>query len=149
MAFAPTFGSFGDFLTAIAVIRDVVKAVGDTHGSAAEYRSLAGELTLFHAILEKAYRLCEVHSTDPEVQSLHRLAKEAIDNCQMNMDAFKPLLHKYESSLGDDTGSFFKKVKQAPRKVLWLKEKPNIDKFLTELNCYNIMLNTTLSLVTE
>lgn len=44
MAFAPTFGSFGDFISVGILIKDILRTFDHVRGSVAEYRSLIKEL---------------------------------------------------------------------------------------------------------
>ncbi|KAK8131647.1 hypothetical protein PG984_008085 [Apiospora sp. TS-2023a] len=144
MSLSPTFGSFGDFISLSVLIKDIVKAVDDAHGSAAEYRSLAKDLDIFNDTLQEAYRLCGAESTNPDVQSLHELAKEAINSCQANIGLFTAQLRKYKSSLGGENENPFKRTY---RKVQWLAEKEDIAKFRAQLNWHSASLNLVFNMM--
>lgn len=145
MSFFPTFGSFGDFISLVILVRDIASAIEDANGSAADYRSLACELDTIDAVLKQAQQLCEHHSTIPNVQILYAVAKNTIDSCQADLAFFKSQLNKYKTSLGDGSGNI---LKRTSRKVMWLTEKEDISKFRVKLIGYSASLNAILNMVT-
>ncbi|KAK8878773.1 hypothetical protein PGQ11_000067 [Apiospora arundinis] len=146
MSFSPTFGSFGDFISLGILIRDVVNAIDDTHGSAAEYRSLAAQLEITGAMLKEAQRLCESHTTVSNVQLLNEMAKKVVDSCQADLTLFEVRLLNYKSALGDGNGGF---AKRTSRKVMWLMEKHTIKEFRAKLGGLNLSLNIILSMANK
>ncbi|KAK8068800.1 hypothetical protein PG994_005416 [Apiospora phragmitis] len=114
MSFSPTFGAFGDFISLSIMVKDIVHAIGDTHGAAADYRSLA----------------CELETTDAALKQARRLSKNTIDSCQADLVLFTTQLRKYKASLGDGNGNILKRTSM---KVMWLTEKDDINKFRVKL----------------
>ncbi|KAK7975353.1 hypothetical protein PG989_013816 [Apiospora arundinis] len=145
MSFSPTFGSIGDFISLSILIKDVVNAVGDAHGSVADYHSLSNELDTIVAVLQQAHLLCTSRSPNPDVQALHEIAKNAIGSCQSDLTSFTARFHKYKSTLGDGDGGLFKR---SSMKVLWLTEKDDINKFRIKLVGFSASLNAILNMAT-
>ncbi|KAK8052713.1 hypothetical protein PG996_012014 [Apiospora saccharicola] len=146
MSFSPTFGSFGDFISLSILIKDIVIAVGDTHGSAADYRSLSAALDNMDAMLNQAHLLCNTHSTNSNIQTLQGIANHAIDSCRADLTLFLTCLRDYKSSLGDGHGNIFKKTS---RKLLWLFKKGEIDTFHVKLIGHSASLNMMMGMVTS
>lgn len=127
---AVPFGfSAGDFIAAINLVRDLVKALHDSNGSSREYRELIRELHSLETVL------LEVKAFDLEVeQRAKRVAlRQAATQCQASIDEFLKGLAKYQPHLqmGGSTASW----KDAFRKIQWhLCEKDDLLKFRAKID---------------
>lgn len=142
MSFSPAFGSFGDFISLSILIKDIVNALSDTHGSVADYRSLARELDIIDTVLKHVCRLCQTNSPVAEIQALHEFARKTIEGCQADLSLFTARLSKYKSSLGNNSGKLLKIIFL---KLLWLKEKDGINRFRVKLIGYSGSLNMIMT----
>ena len=126
---AVPFGfSAGDFIAAIGLVKDLVKALHDSNGSSREYRELIDELRG----LEIA--LLEVKALDLEVeQRAKRVAlRQAASQCQVSIDDFLKGLSKYQPHLR--SGGSSRNWKAAFRKIQWhLCKKDDLVKFRAEI----------------
>lgn len=97
----PVGFSAGDFIATIEVVKNVIKALRESGGAAAEYRELIYELYG----LETA--LLEVKALDLEVeQRAQRVAlRQAATQCQATIDNFMQGLRKYQPQLGNPRAS--------------------------------------------
>lgn len=127
---AVPFGfSAGDFIAAITLVKDLVKALHDSNGSSREYRELIHEL---HG-LETG--LLEVKALDLEVeQRAKRVAlRQAATQCQASIDEFLKGLAQYQPHLR--TGGSTRSWKDALRKIQWhLCKKDDLVKFRAEIS---------------
>jgi hypothetical protein len=57
MTFAPTFGSFGDFVTAVQLLRQLQLALRDVGGSSTRYQCLIKDIDAFRALISQVRRL--------------------------------------------------------------------------------------------
>jgi len=57
MSFALTFGSFGDFVSVIHLLRQVQQALGDARGSFVQYQGLVDRIGAFQLLLLPAGQL--------------------------------------------------------------------------------------------
>jgi hypothetical protein len=111
---APTFGfSFGDFVTALKLIRDISFALRDVSGAATEYRLLLEELQHLEMILKQ---LQDMRMWSAQSQTNYNAI------CGMARTIEKPLIEflnkikKYDRRLGLSQGNTMKNV---GRKLHW------------------------------
>lgn len=126
---AVPFGfSAGDFIAAIGLVKDLVKALHDSKGSSREYRELIHELRS----LETA--LLQVKALDLEVEQRAKrvVLRQAASQCQVSIDDFLKGLFKYQPHLR--SGGSSRNWKAAFRKIQWhLCKKDDLVKFRAEI----------------
>lgn len=73
MSFSPTFGSFGDFVSLVIIIRDLYSALSESSGSASEYQDIKDELDDVADLVQKYIKLIATGNLKPEhVRSVER-----------------------------------------------------------------------------
>ncbi|KAI9864391.1 MAG: hypothetical protein M1813_003311 [Trichoglossum hirsutum] len=93
----PAFGfSIGDFISAIDLIRKVVKALKDTGGASWEYQHVVVELKGLEKALRRLEALEPSKSNIDQVNAIRGMAL----SCQLPLQAFLSKLETYESSIG-------------------------------------------------
>ncbi len=128
--------SFGDFVSGINLIRELIKALEDSAGSSAEYRDLIKELYS----LERA--LLEVKHLDlDESQHSQGLAlQQAATQCQQTIDGFLQRVRKFQPAL--TTGGSKSPWRDGLRKLEWaLYKKEDVQKFRAQLNGHTTSIN--------
>jgi hypothetical protein len=144
MSFVPTFGSVGDIISVSLIIKDLLQALDDARGSAAEYQAVIRDIHVLDRVLLQVHQLWLSHAAVPEVQALVEVGKATVSNCQKTIDTFTTRIRKYKSSL-DVTGGSGKIFKDAARKVQWRMEKDELAKFRVEVlgftNSISMLLN--------
>jgi hypothetical protein len=128
MPAAVTFGSVGDIITAVGVIKDLIVALSDSRGSSADYQRIISELTNLERILihlDDLIKACENH---PDYTALRDAARlEALENARL-VEPFRGKLQKYSQSLR--IGGSGNTAIDAYRKIHYhLKGKDDVDEF--------------------
>ncbi|MCJ1334191.1 hypothetical protein MMC10_010898 [Thelotrema lepadinum] len=118
-----TFGSVGDIVTVCGIIIDVVKALSESRGSAADYQGLIRELWSLAQVLESVGSLLEEHSWLPN----HGRLETILQNCKRCLDHYLKQIKAFEPSLGQNTPRV--SAKDIYRKVRWLSRKDERSKF--------------------
>lgn len=146
MAFAPSFGSVGDFLSIAILIKDIALALDDCRGSSHKYQELRQGLdvlgeTIHH--VEKAYhnpRL--VVSNDTSTTAIRVVSR--IHQC---LAAFKSQkLQKYATSFSP--GGSGNPLKDVARKIQFKFDEKDIENFQREIMGYNMLLTTLMEVST-
>jgi len=148
MDFGLTFGSVGDFIAIIALIRDIIEALDDARGSAKEYQDLVRELDTLRQTVEAVQRTLE----DPQlIDSLEDLAKTALDTvAQINdcLNGFLGQIGKYEPTLSAGASGKRNCLKSMGRKVQWKLNGREVENFRAEVMRCTMALNVLLKVVT-
>jgi len=135
--------SIGDVIATSILIKDVLKALDDTYGAAAEYQELCRELlALDRALLEveSLSRSCDI-SIEPNALS-HTVLRVA-DQCKECIEDFLKKIKGYEKSLRN--GGSGNKLCDMERKVRWaLIQKGELARFRTEINGHSSTINMLL-----
>jgi hypothetical protein len=142
---AVSFGSVGDIIAVCLIVKDLVAALDDSRGSAAEYQEVRLELqALERALLEVEFLSSSCTATE-KLKALYATARKAGVNCQKPVAAFLKKIRKYGPSLGESgPGSI---VRDTAMKIRWqLSQKDEVTRFRTEINTHcssiNILLTT-------
>ena len=94
---APAFGfAVGDFVSTIALIARVSKALKDTGGAASEYQQITIELESLQRILQHLERLQPHSSNTSHVNAVRATALA----CKVPLQNFLNSLERFETSLG-------------------------------------------------
>ncbi|MCJ1476114.1 hypothetical protein MMC13_004779 [Lambiella insularis] len=138
--------SVGDLLSAIEVIIDVVQALKDSTGAAAEYKELRAVLDGLQFALQSV-KDCKLDQASNEYEA----AIEAAESSRTCIENFKTKIAKYDALLSNATfkdqiaaGHF--PLKEQVLKIKWAKcHKEDVDKFraklATRISAINLLLN--------
>lgn len=142
MAFAPSFGSFGDFLSIAILIKDIIVALDDCRGSSRKHQELRQGLenlaeTIRH--VEQAYHNSKlVVSNDTSTTALC-----IVSQIHQRLAAFNSQkLQKYATSLSPGGSSNI--LKDVTRKIQFKFDEKDIENFQREIMGYNMMLTTLM-----
>ena len=115
--------SFGDFVTALGLVRDVIEALQDSGTARVEYRQLLRQLYSLEKALQHVNRLelDEVEEIDGVDRSSEIAAlREAASQCQRSIDDFFMRIRRYIPHLSEGRSSNVGfKWKVALKKVQW------------------------------
>lgn len=144
MAFSPSFGSVGDFLSIGILIKDVIVALDDCRGSSRKHQKLRQGLVL----LEETINLVQRAFHNPELvvpDDISTSATGLISQICQSVTTFKSQkLEKYSASFspGGSGNSF----KDAARKIQFKFDEEDIEKFQGEIREYKELLIILLNL---
>lgn len=116
MAFAPTFGSFGDFITLVVLVRDAYSALSESAGSPHEYQNLMNELD---ELADVVRQLSDASVTlKPEVARAveRRLVECCASLCQFNRRLQR---HSTFAATSSITRSDWRRIQRALLKLKW------------------------------
>ncbi|PMD65619.1 uncharacterized protein K444DRAFT_625172 [Hyaloscypha bicolor E] len=120
-----TFGSVGDIIAVGQIAYALAQALKDSSGSGREYQGLVKELQTFDQALLQVVALWQNYENSPELEALGKTTKEAIEDWRDTLLAFRLKVDKkYGASLC--TGGSGNWLKDASKKVAWLKEKEDV-----------------------
>lgn len=126
-----TFGSVGDIIAVVSIVKDLIEALDKSRGSAAEYQSLIRDLRLLGEVLSKIEEFSSTYETNHELAALYEVARRLVEPCRQAIEAFGSRVRKYESTLGRDNGNV---AKATFAKLRWqVGEKEEVSKFRVEV----------------
>lgn len=132
-----SFGSVGDIIAVGEIAWSIAKALSSSRGSAKEYQSLAKELQLFNKALLQVVAVWQNYAECEELRELGKLTREVIGEWKETLCGFQGKLErKYGKSLGTDGGSG-NWVRDAGRKVAWLREKEEVGELRAKLHTFS------------
>lgn len=137
---AVPFGfSFGDFVSGLHLLKNIIGAIQETNGARADYRALFTEIDSLQAALTTIEKL--------EISSLSARDYQAIDGavleCRRCLDGFLRRISKYKALLHD--GARASGFKPRLRQIQWaLSEKENVARFRTQLERHSSAINMLL-----
>lgn len=121
--------SIGDFISALALLREIQCALKDTHGAASQYRAVMAMLDSLDSALKHLVAI------DCEDEALVANLEQATGRFQTSIDAFLNKTGKYQPYLRTDGSG--NKWKDALRKIQWtLFNKDDIHDFQAEILGY-------------
>ncbi|KAF2802488.1 uncharacterized protein BDZ99DRAFT_551327 [Mytilinidion resinicola] len=147
-----TFGfSVGDFVSALNLTRELIRALKDSVGSSTDYRDLIRELRSLKRVLTEVKRL----DLDESLKRQRVAVEQAASLCQNTITGFLRKIHKFEPSLGE-SGSAVRRSKWrvSLRKMEWaLYKKEEVAAFRARItghtSAINMLLLTTQLIATE
>ncbi|KAJ0107175.1 hypothetical protein J7T55_014705 [Diaporthe amygdali] len=146
MAFAPSFGSFGDFLSIAILIKDIVLALDDCRGSSNKYQELKQGLEILGETIrhvEHAYQNPTlVVYRDTSTTAIRVISR--IHQCLADFNSQK--LQKYATSLSP--GGSGNPLKDVARKIQFKFDEKDIENFQREIIGYNMLLTTLMEVST-
>ena len=128
----------------LALIKDLVKSLDDSHGSSAEYQAVIRELwSLDHALLEVEvlFRSC---GQNIQLNALSVTAHECAEQCRKCIMKFHEQVKRFGKGLrSGGSGSF---IKDTALKIRWqVSEKEDLAKFRAEINAHCLSINMLLT----
>lgn len=143
-----TFGSIGDIIAVSLLIKDIILALNESHGSASEFQ----QVTLALNNLDKA--LLEVHVLSgrlaliPEVLDLIQTIRKTVDDCRASLNLFFDKIRKYKC-LEPNSSSTTQVTTRVTRKLQWaFFEKGEVKRFQSEVSLHSSSLNMLLATAT-
>ena len=128
--------SFGDMVSGISLVKDLIRALQDSGGATADYRSLMSELYGLERALIAIKELSLSEGADG-----YQAVRQAVGQCQICVDHFLQKVTKYQPlSAGNTT------LKDAVKKVKWaLCRREDLLKFRQSLEIQSSSMNLLLS----
>ncbi|KAL5348141.1 hypothetical protein ACLOAV_006621 [Pseudogymnoascus australis] len=147
-----TFGSVGDIISVSVVIKDLVQALRESRGSAAEYQEIIRELSILDRVFLEVEQLSGIKGQGTELNVLYTTTDHIINECRKCLRNFLEKCQKYDASLGE--GKKENLVRGVSRKIQWrLVERHELDRFRSEINthssCLNILLATANAIISD
>jgi hypothetical protein len=128
-----TFGSVGDIISISLLIKDAVKALDDSRGSAHEYQGVIRELWSLDRVLLEVELLSRNYGQTAELNALCVTAKRVADETRKCVENFLERIKKYDARLGDHATK--NGIRGVSMKIKWrLMEKDELDKFRAEIS---------------
>ncbi len=135
--------SISDVITISILIKDVLKALDDTSGAAAEYQELCRELWALDRALLEVELLSRSYDTSIELNALSHTVRRVADQCKECVEAFLEKIEGYKRSFRN--GGSGNKLCDMGRKVRWaLTQKGELARFRTEINGYSSTISMLL-----
>ncbi|KAF8847149.1 hypothetical protein BDZ45DRAFT_540254, partial [Acephala macrosclerotiorum] len=142
-----TFGSVGDIISISLIVKDPVKALDDSRGSASEYREVVRDLLELDSLLLQVELASRTHEQTAELNALCVTAKSIVQSCRECVEQFKERIKKYESSLGAGTSRSV--ITGAAMKIRWqVCHKDDLEKFRQAVHAHYASLNVLISMAT-
>jgi hypothetical protein len=140
-----TVGSVGDIISVSLLVKDLLIALNDSRGSAAEYQALTRELYILDTALLQVEQLSRSHAATPELYALYETAKQTATKCQESVAGFTARITKYGGSFA--VGGSGNALKDAARKIQWRASQKGaeIAKFRAEVTGYSESINMLLA----
>ena len=128
--------SFGDMVSGISLVKDLIRALQDSGGATADYRGLMSELYG----LERALTAIKELSLPEDADGYHAV-RQAVGQCQVCVDHFLQKIIKYQPlSAGTTT------LKDAVKKMKWaLCRREDLLKFRQSLEIQTSSMNLLLN----
>ncbi len=138
-----TFGSVGDIISVSLLIKDLVKCLDESRGSAADYQAVIRELsTLDHALLEVALLLPSCKQSE-ELSGPCNSAEFSVELCRKCVENFRDKMKRYQRALqGGGTGNL---IRDTATKIRWHISKEDLAKFRAEIAAQSSSLNMLLA----
>lgn len=143
MSFAPTFGSFGDFLSIALLIKDITSALNDSRGSARKYQGLIQSLATLNQTIQavKTIYLGPRHADALDHVSVTVL--KVVEQIKQCLEQFGSGMKKYSQSL--QPGGSGNVMKDAARKLQFKFEEKEVE----ELHLQTVRYSTTLNVLLD
>lgn len=139
----PTFGSFGDFLSIAALIKDIVIALNDSRGSSKKYQSLIHGLDILNTAIGQVEQLYRSQRFTVGIERGPVTALEqAIAKIWQSLEDFHAKIRKFATSLSP--GGSGRVFKDAARKIQFKMEEKDVQEFQQEVLGYNMSLELLL-----
>lgn len=139
-----TFGSFGDIITIIGVVKQAHKALSESAGSSEDYQNLLADLDSFSQLLQTVQSVCSSVGPDGLPRSLENGIGEALGRSKVVLNEIYANIAGYQESLKKGgSGSW---IEDSWRKIWWcLSKKEDIKEMRQRLSDCAQILDTLLS----
>jgi hypothetical protein len=146
-----TFGSLGDIITVIQIVRQVIGALSDSTGSSRDYQNLICHLESLHRTLLEVDQAIG-RSTGNGAQKLPRPTENAIRRevslCNSIIKELLAKIEKYRTRLRK--GGLESMMKDSRRKIGWqFFKKEDLVSFMTRLEAHTSAIDTLLQISTR
>ncbi|KAF3770082.1 hypothetical protein M406DRAFT_325551 [Cryphonectria parasitica EP155] len=149
MSFAPTFASFGDFLSIALLIKDIISALDDSRGSAKKYQDLIQSLAILEQAIQQVDKVYRSPQNADTFNSISVTALQVTGQIRKCLEEFKARIEKYSKCLGPGgSDNVAKKMTRRARKLQFRCEQDQVDEFQQQVHMYNMLLNTLLQATT-
>jgi len=139
MSFAPTFGAFGDFVSAIQLLYQVQQALRSVGGSAMYYQHLIDRIGAFQLLLLQAGRL-QLNDVSP---ALKNALNHHVSQAEEATKVFLSHIGGYHASLSPGgSGSW---MRDTWKKVIWKLKDGDMKEFIQQMRDQTIAIGLLLS----
>lgn len=147
-----TFGSVGDLISVSLIVKDLVKALDDSRGSAAEYQEIIRELLALDRALLEVELLSKTCEETVELNALCMTARHIAGACSIRIRSFLGQINRYKSSLGTTNAGH--QLRDFSMKIRWkISHGDELDKVRAEINAHcsslNMLLITASVIITQ
>jgi hypothetical protein len=137
------YGSVGDIISISLTVKDLVQALDNSRGSAAEYQDLIRELWGLDRVLLEVEQASRNSEQTIELYALWVTTKRATDECRRSIENFLEKVKRYEKSLGGRTSQ--NTLRGVPMKIKWrLTQSDELEKFKAAINAHCSSLSMLL-----
>ncbi|CEI70388.1 unnamed protein product [Fusarium venenatum] len=146
MELALTFGAFGDFIAITVLIKDIITALDDSHGSGKEYRELVQQLNTLRQTLDAVQKSFENPHLTHSLEGISGIMLDTVAQTKKCLVSLLDQIKKYEPTLA---ATFLVKktsLNGIRGRVQWKLNKKDIDRFRTELAVHTGALKLVLEL---
>lgn len=141
-----SFGSVGDIISVCLLVKDLVAALDESRGSAAEYREVRLELRALERALLEVEVLSRSHASTVKLNALYATARKAALGCQQPVAAFLDRIKKYDPSLSEAASRNI--VRNTIMKIRWqVSQKGEVTRFRVEISAHSSSINMLLATV--
>jgi len=135
--------SVGDVIAVSILIKDVIKALDDSRGSATEYQEAIRELWALDKALLEVEHLSRTCETTIEMNALSCTARSAAKQCRVYISDFLDKIKSYNRNLGPRGSG--NRLRDATKKLQWtFAQKDELAKFRTKVNGHASAINMLL-----
>lgn len=143
MEFALAFGSVGDFIAVIALVKDILTALDDCRGSAKDYRDVVEALEILQKTIQQVSQIYKDRHITNDFPDLQVLAQSSIFQIQKSLEGFRDRTQKFAPSLSGRRKKHG--VRDIARKIQWKFDEKDVIKFKDEIKGYSTSLNMLIS----
>lgn len=144
MSFGPTFGSFGDFVTLVSLVKELIQVLDDCRGSSKDYRDVVSTLRIQLVALNRVGELYGAAPRDGRETAIQSNVHQVLQQIRQCIDEFLNKLSGFAPSLAN-SGSR-KRPFDLIRKIEWRIERKEIDVFEKRVAAYNDVLHMYVGL---
>ncbi|GAB1312734.1 hypothetical protein MFIFM68171_02944 [Madurella fahalii] len=142
---AISFGSVGDIIAVCLLAKDLVEALDDSRGSAAEYRDIVRELGGLERCLLQVDLLCRFQDQNAEILPICDIARDTVRDCRETLKELSMRVKKYDRYMGS-SGSLAL-VPDALMKIRFrISDKGRIEKYRAKISSHRESLGMVLAI---
>lgn len=139
-----TFGSVGDIIAICLLVKDLVAALDESRGSAANYKEVRLELVSLERALLEVEVLSRSHGSTTKLNALYATSRKAALDCRQPVEAFLARIKRYDTSFGD--GASRNIIRNAAMKIQWqVSQKDEVTRFRAQIGAHSSSINMILA----